>query len=70
MCQRAAHAIGEGLLALDLFESESGLMLNEINHTMEFRNSIATTGVNIPQKMVNYVLSQIEVPQLYLSTQD
>jgi [lysine-biosynthesis-protein LysW]--L-2-aminoadipate ligase len=58
LCQRAARAVGGGLLALDLFETESGLTVNEINHTMEFRNSITTTGVNIPQKMVAYVLAQ------------
>jgi [lysine-biosynthesis-protein LysW]--L-2-aminoadipate ligase len=57
LCQRAAHAVGGGLLALDLFEDEDGFTINEINHTMEFRNSITTTGVNIPQKMVEYVLA-------------
>lgn len=62
LCQRAAHAVGSGLLALDLFETENGLTINEINHTMEFRNSIATTGVNIPQRMVEYVLAQARVP--------
>jgi [lysine-biosynthesis-protein LysW]---L-2-aminoadipate ligase len=56
LCQRAARAVGGGLLALDLFETENGLTINEINHTMEFRNSIATTGVNIPQKMIDHVL--------------
>jgi [lysine-biosynthesis-protein LysW]--L-2-aminoadipate ligase len=61
LCQRAAQAVGGGLLALDLFETENGLTINEINHTMEFRNSIATTGVNIPQKMVEYVLAQVAV---------
>jgi len=35
------------------------LTVNEINHTMEFRNSITTTGVNIPQKMVDYLLEQV-----------
>jgi [lysine-biosynthesis-protein LysW]---L-2-aminoadipate ligase len=63
LCQRAARAVGAGLLALDLFETEKGLTVNEINHTMEFRNSIATTGVNIPQKMVEYVLAEVAVPQ-------
>ena len=58
LCQRAARAVGGGLLALDLFETENGLTINEINHTMEFRNSIATTGVNIPEKMIDYVLKQ------------
>ena len=63
LCQRAARAVGGGLLALDLFETANGLTVNEINHTMEFRNSIVTTGVNIPQKMVGYVLAQVAVPQ-------
>jgi [lysine-biosynthesis-protein LysW]--L-2-aminoadipate ligase len=57
LCQRAARAVGGGLLVLGLFETENGLSINEINHTMEFRNSITTTGVNIPQKMVEYVLA-------------
>ena len=61
LCQRAARAVGGGLLALDLFETENGLTVNEINHTMEFRNSIATTGVNIPKRMVEYVLTQVAV---------
>jgi [lysine-biosynthesis-protein LysW]--L-2-aminoadipate ligase len=64
LCQRAARAVGGGLLALDLFETENGLTINEINHTMEFRNSITTTGVNIPQKMIEYVLAQVSVPQV------
>jgi [lysine-biosynthesis-protein LysW]--L-2-aminoadipate ligase len=61
LCQRAAQAIGGGLLALDLFETANGLTVNEINHTMEFRNSIATTGVDIPQRMIEYVLAQAAV---------
>lgn len=61
ICQRAARAVGGGLLALDLFETGNGLTVNEINHTMEFRNSIETTGVNIPQRMIEYVLAQAAV---------
>jgi len=58
LCQRAARAVGGGMLALDLFETDDGFTINEINHTMEFRNSITTTAVNIPQKMVDYVIAQ------------
>jgi [lysine-biosynthesis-protein LysW]--L-2-aminoadipate ligase len=61
LCRRTARAIGGGLLAIDVFETESGLTVNEVNHTMEFRNSIATTGVNIPALMVEYVLAQAKV---------
>ncbi len=58
LCRRTAQAIGGGLLAIDVFETENGLTVNEVNHTMEFRNSITTTGVNIPARMVEYVLAQ------------
>ena len=57
LCRRTATAVGGGLLAVDLFESPAGMSVNEVNHTMEFRNSIATTGVNIPAKMVDYVIN-------------
>lgn len=58
LCRRTAQAMGGGLLAIDVFETENGLSVNEVNHTMEFRNSIATTGVNIPALMVDYVIQQ------------
>jgi len=52
----AAAAVGSGVVAVDLFESKEGLLVNEVNYTMEFRNSIETTGVNIPAKIIDYVL--------------
>ena len=55
---RSLLLVGGGLLAIDVFESENGLTINEVNHTMEFRNSITTTGVDIPALMVDYVLEQ------------
>ena len=58
LCIRAAQAVGVGILAIDLLEDpEQGLLINEINATMEFRNSIAPTGVDIPHIMLDYVLS-------------
>ena len=56
----AAQAVGGGVLAVDLFESTAGLLVNEVNYTMEFRNSIDTTGVNIPERVVTYVLEQLK----------
>ncbi len=59
LCIAAANAVGGGVLALDIFEDEErGFLVNEINYTMEFRNSIDTTGVNIPAKVIDYVLSR------------
>jgi len=51
-----AEAIGEGLLALDIFETDEGLKVNEVNHTMEFRNSEEPTGVSISGAIVDYCL--------------
>jgi len=55
-CSRAAAAVGGGLLAIDLFETPDGLSVNEVNHTMEFRNSEAPTGVSISGAIVDYCL--------------
>ncbi len=53
----AAQAVGGGVLAIDLFEAPDGrILVNEVNHTAEFRNSIEPTGVDIPGKIVGYVL--------------
>lgn len=54
---RAARAVGGGIVAADLFETPEGLLVNEVNYTMEFRNSIDTTGVNIPGLIVEHVLA-------------
>ncbi len=51
-----SRAVGGGVVAIDLLESERGLLVNEVNYTMEFRNSIETTGVDIPARIVDYVL--------------
>jgi len=56
ICVKAARAVGGGVLAIDVLEREGELLVNEVNYTMEFRNSIDTTGVNIPAKMIDYVL--------------
>jgi [lysine-biosynthesis-protein LysW]--L-2-aminoadipate ligase len=56
LCVRAARAVGGGVVAIDVLEGAEGPLVNEVNYTMEFRNSIDTTGVNIPAKVVDYVL--------------
>ncbi len=66
LCQRSALAVSGGaggVLAIDLMEDPGrGLLVCEVNHTMEFRNSIDTTGVNIPERIARYALSSVEVP--------
>jgi len=62
LCVQAANAVGGGVIALDLFESDRGMLVNEINYTMEFRNSIEPTGVRIPEHIIDYVIQVAEHP--------
>jgi [lysine-biosynthesis-protein LysW]--L-2-aminoadipate ligase len=53
----AAKAVGGGVVAVDILETKEGqFLVNEVNYTMEFRNSIHTTGVDIPDRVVDYVV--------------
>lgn len=53
----AAEAVGGGVVAVDILETDDGRMLvNEVNYTMEFRNSIQPTGVDIPGKLADYLI--------------
>jgi [lysine-biosynthesis-protein LysW]--L-2-aminoadipate ligase len=57
LSRAAAQAVGGGILAVDLMQDRQGrLWVNEVNHTMEFKNSIEPTGVDIPGKMADYVI--------------
>ncbi len=57
LCVRAANAVGGGVVAIDVLEDpERGLLVIEVNYTMEFRNSIDPTGVDIPDRMVDFAL--------------
>ena len=56
ICQKAATAVGGGVLAVDLLEDpEHGLLINEINHTMEFHSTVPLTGVDIPGMIIEHV---------------
>ncbi len=54
---RAARAVGGGIVAIDVFETAGGLVANEVNYTMEFKNSVGTTNVDIPKHIVDHVIA-------------
>lgn len=58
ICVKAAQAVGGGVLAVDVIEHpQRGLLVNEINHTMEFHTTVPITGVDIPGIVVDYCLA-------------
>lgn len=56
----AAAAVGGGILAVDLVESERGPLVLEVNHSMEFRNSSAVTGVDIAAAVASHAREAAE----------
>ncbi len=56
LAKNASEAVGGGILAMDIFETTDGYTVNEINHTMEFKNSEEPTGVDISGTVIDYCL--------------
>jgi len=55
----AAQAVGGGILAVDLMETDDGrLVVGEVNHTPEFHGAMQAVDVDIAGKMVDYMLQQ------------
>ncbi|MFQ5711902.1 MAG: lysine biosynthesis protein LysX [Candidatus Geothermarchaeales archaeon] len=55
---RAAKAVGGEVLGVDLIEGSDGLLVNEINHTPQFRG-ISSTGANIVGEIVDYLIERM-----------
>jgi [lysine-biosynthesis-protein LysW]--L-2-aminoadipate ligase len=54
---RAAKSVGGGVLAIDLVEHpKQGLIVNEINHSMEFHTMQPLSGIDIAGEIVEYTL--------------
>lgn len=61
LCLKATQAVGGGLLAVDLLEHpEKGLLVNEINHNMEFNTVQPISGIDIAGTFVDYILAVAE----------
>ena len=58
LSKKASDAVGGGILSMDVFETEDGLQINEINHTTEFKNSEKPTGVSISGAIVDYCIKR------------
>lgn len=54
----AAQAVKGEVVAIDLFETDDGYLVNEVNHTMEFKNSITPTNVDIPMFIAEYTIQK------------
>ncbi|NWG09916.1 MAG: lysine biosynthesis protein LysX [Nitrososphaerales archaeon] len=53
---KAAKAVGGGILGVDAMESPKGILVHEVNNTVEFRGAMAAGATNIPNEILNYVV--------------
>lgn len=51
-------AIGGGVLGIDVFETADGLLVNEVNHKLEFKNVQRVTGVDVAGKIIKFCMKQ------------
>ncbi|MFQ6010714.1 MAG: lysine biosynthesis protein LysX [Nitrososphaerales archaeon] len=54
---RAAKAVGGGILGVDAMESPDGLLIHEVNNTVEFKGASTATSTDIAGSILRYVLS-------------
>ena len=57
---KAARAVGGGVLGVDAMESPDGILIHEVNSTVEFKGAMMATGVDIPSKIIDYAIKQVK----------
>ncbi len=60
LLRRVASVIGGDFLAVDLFETEEGWTVNEVNGQPEFHGSVEATGVDLPGKVLQHAWDLIQ----------
>lgn len=59
MAIHASDAVGGGVLGIDMMEDESrGLLVHEVNNTVEFRGISKVAGTDIASQIVQYAVQQ------------
>ncbi len=58
VCVKASKAVGGGILGIDVMEDEKhGLVVHEINNTVEFKGLAKVAKRNIPKEMIEYAIT-------------
>ncbi|WP_458208525.1 lysine biosynthesis protein LysX [Haladaptatus sp. NG-SE-30] len=59
LVEQASDAVGDGLLGVDLMETESGYTVHEVNHTVEFKALNEAVDVDVPAKVVDWLETKV-----------
>ena len=61
LCEKTSKAVGGGILGIDLMEDkERGLVVHEVNNTVEFKGLVKVSEKNIPKEMIDYAVRNIK----------
>jgi len=61
LCEKTSKAVGSGILGIDLMEDkERGLVVHEVNNTVEFKGLVKVSKKNIPKEMIDYAITSIK----------
>ena len=61
LCEKTSKAVGGGILGIDLMEDkERGLVVHEVNNTVEFKGLVKVSKKNIPKEMIDYAIHNIK----------
>ncbi len=57
ICIKASNAVGGGILGVDIMEDEKrGLVVHEVNNTVEFKGLAKVAKKNIPKEMIDFAV--------------
>ena len=60
LAEKASKAVGGGILGIDMMEDEKrGLIVHEVNNTVEFKGLAKVAQENIPKEMIKFALDYI-----------
>ena len=60
LASKASKAMGGGILGVDMMEDEKrGLLVHEVNNTVEFKGLAKVSEKNIPKEMIEFALNSI-----------
>ncbi|TLX74024.1 MAG: lysine biosynthesis protein LysX, partial [Thaumarchaeota archaeon] len=60
VCMKASKAVGGGILGVDIMEDEKrGLVVHEVNNTVEFKGLAKVSKKNIPKEMIDFAIRHV-----------
>lgn len=58
VARRAAESVGSGIFGVDIMESDDGYLVQEVNNTTEFKNTVRIAKVDIPGAIADYLIEE------------